>query len=165
MVKADECIENTAEGKFGRIIIGKLKVGVDLLEGIEQLAYKEKIKTGVILSGIGALEKGVFRNAKIIPPDYKMEDKYRIYLDINKPLELISLSGWIATDKDNKLNIHAHYQTTTVIDDKIVSLGGHLIKGTITSIKVVVMIGEIEGTNIKAALDPRIDQIDLDFGM
>ncbi len=158
-------LEGTGEGKIGRIIVGKLKIGVDLLEGIGELARRENITTGVILSGIGALEKGIFRNAKVIPPDYKMEDKYRLYVDIEKPLELISLSGWIATTRDGKLNIHAHYSATTVIDDKLVSLGGHLVKGTITSIKVVVVVGVIEDTNIKAALDPKISQIDVEFGV
>ena len=93
-------LEGTDEGKIGRIIVGKLKIGVDLLEGIEELAKRKSITTGVILSGIGALEKGIFRNAKVVPPDYKMEDKYRLYVDIEKPLELISLSGWIATTRD-----------------------------------------------------------------
>ena len=158
-------LEGTEEGKIGRVIVGKLKIGVDLLEGIEELAGRENITTGVILSGIGALEKGVFRNAKIMPPDYIMEDKYRLYLDIEKPLELISLSGWIATTRDGVLNVHAHYSATTVIDDKLVSLGGHLVKGTITSIKVVVVVGVIEGANIKAALDPKINQINIDFGV
>ena len=156
-------LEGTGEGKIGRIVAGKLKIGVDLLEGIGELARRENITTGVILSGIGALKKGIFRNVKVMPPDYKMEDNYRLYVDIEKPLELVSLSGWIATTIDGKLNIHAHYSATTIIDDKLVSLGGHLIKGTITSIKVVVIVGVIEDTNIKAVLDPRINQIDLYF--
>ena len=156
-------LEGIGRGKIRRIIAGKLKIGVDLLEGIEELAKREKITTGVILLGVGALEKGIFRNAKVIPSDYKMEDKYRIYLDITNPLELLSLSGWIATTRDGELNIHAHYSASTVIDDKLISLGGHLTKGTITSIKVVVIVGIIEETNIKATLDPRINQIDVDF--
>ncbi len=156
-------LEGTGEGKIGRIIVGKLKIGVDLLEGIGELARRENITTGVILSGIGALEKGIFRNAKVIPPDYKMEDKYRLYVDIEKPLELISLSGWIATTKDGELNVHAHFSASTVIDNKVVSLGGHLTKGTITSIKDVVVIGVIEDTNIRAALDSQVNQIDVDF--
>ena len=97
-------LEGIGRGKIERIIAGKLKIGVDLLEGIEELAKREKITTGVIFSGVGALEKGIFRNAKVIPPDYKMEDKYRIYLDITNPLELLSLSGWIATTRDGELN-------------------------------------------------------------
>jgi len=157
------CLEGVGTGKIGRVVVGKLKIGVDLLEGIEELVRRENIKTGIILSGIGALGKGIFRNAKVIPPDYKMEDKYRIYLDIEKPLELVALNGWIATTRDGETNIHVHYSATTVIDDKLVSLGGHLVKGTITSIKVVVAIGVVEETNIKATLDPRLNQIDVDF--
>jgi predicted DNA-binding protein with PD1-like motif len=158
-------LEGIGEGKIKRIVIGKLRIGVDLLEGIEELVRREDISTGVILSGVGALQKGIFRNAKVVPPDYKMDDKYRLYVEIQKPLELVSLSGWIATTKDGEPEIHIHYLATTVIDDRIVSLGGHLVKGTITSIKVVVLIGVIDETNIKAALDPKTDQFDVDFGV
>jgi len=164
MEETYECLEGIGKGKIGRVVVGKLKIGVDLLEGIEELVRRENIKTGVILSGIGALGKGIFRNAKVIPPDYRMEDKYRLYLDIEKPLELVALSGWIATTRDDEVNIHVHYSATTVIDDKLVSLGGHLVKGTITSIKVVVVIGVIEESNIKAALDPQVNQVDVNFG-
>lgn len=165
MEETYQYLEGIGKGKIGQIIMGKLRIGIDLLEGIEELAKRENIRTGVILSGIGALEKGVFRNAKVIPPDYKMEDKYRLFVDIEKPLELVSLGGWIATTRNGELNIHAHFLATTIIDDEIVSLGGHLTKGTITSIKVVVVIGVIEDTNIKAALDPKVNQINVDFGI
>ncbi len=165
MEETYQYLEGIGKGRLGRIIMGKLKIGVDLLEGIEELTKRENIRTGVILSGIGALEKGVFRNAKVIPPDYKMEDKYRLFVTIEKPLELVSLDGWMATTRNDELNIHAHFLATTIIDDKVVSLGGHLTKGTITSIKVVVIIGVIEDTDIKAALDPKVNQINVDFGV
>lgn len=158
-------LEGIGKGKIEQIIMGKLRIGIDLLKGIEELAKRGNVRTGVILSGIGALEKGVFRNAKVIPPDYRMEDKYRLFVDIEKPLELVSLDGWIATTRNGELNIHAHFLATTIIDDEIVSLGGHLIKGTITSIKVVVVIGVIEDTDIKAALDPKVNQINVDFSI
>ena len=160
-----KCLEGIGKGKIVQIIMGKLRIGVDLLEGIEELARAGNVKTGVILSGIGALKKGAFRNAKTIPPDYKMENKHRLFVNVDKPMELVSLNGWIATKGDGELNIHAHFLTTAVIDDKIVSLGGHLIKGTITLFKVVVVIGMIEDTNIKAMLDPKINQIDVGFGV
>ena len=159
-----ECLEDITSCSIDRIVMGKLKIGIDLLVGIEELAKRGKVKTGVILSGIGALERGAFRNAKVVPPDYKMENKYRLFLDINKPLELVSLSGWIATDSDNSINVHAHFMATTVVDDKVISLGGHLVPGTITSIKNVLVIGVIEDAKIKAVLDPQINQINLEFG-
>lgn len=164
MAETYQFFEGIGKGRIGRIVMGKLKIGVDLLQGIEELANREGIQAGVILSGVGSLEKGVFRNVRVVPPDYKMEDKYRLFLDIDKPLELVSLSGWIAATDEGESNVHAHFMTSTVIDDKVVGLGGHLIPGNITSIKCVVVIGVIEDTNIKAALDPKLNQINVDFG-
>lgn len=163
MEVTSQYLEGIGHGKLERIIMGKLKIGEDLLGGLEELARKENVRTGVILSGIGALQKAVFRNAKIMPADYKMEDKYRVYVEIQNPLELLSLSGWIATTDKGELNIHAHFSASTVIDDKVVCMGGHLTRGTITSIKDVVTIGVIENTDIRSALDPKVNQIDVDF--
>ena len=163
--KTHKYLEGLGKAQIDRIVMGKMKIGVDLLQGIEEIAKSGNIRTGVILSGIGALGRGAFRNAKEIPPDYKVEDKHRVFLNIEQPLELTSLSGWIATTAENETNVHAHFMTTTVMDGKVVSLGGHLVPGTITSIKVVVVIGVLEGSTIKAALDTRLNQIDVSFGI
>ncbi len=157
------CLEGIGKGRIDRIVIGKMKIGVDLLAGIKELAEKEAIQAGIILSGIGALKKAIFRNAKVIPPDYKMEDQYRIYLEVESPLELVSLPGWIARKADGQIEVHAHFSASTVMGDKVVTLGGHLTPGTITSIKVVVIVGVIESSDIRAALDPKINQVDLTF--
>jgi hypothetical protein len=61
--------------------------------------------------------------------------------------------------EDGQPEVQAHFSASTVMGDRVVSLGGHLTQGTITSIKVVVAIGVIEATNIKVALDPRINQV------
>jgi predicted DNA-binding protein with PD1-like motif len=164
MKETSRCLEGIGQGKIARIVMGKLKIGVDLLEAVEEIAERENIRTGVILSGIGALQKAVFRNAKVIPADYKMKDNYRLYMEIEQSLELLSLSGWIATTADGQRNIHAHLSASTVMDDKVVTLGGHLTKGTITSIKDVVVIGVIEDSNIKAVLNTKLNQFDVDFG-
>jgi predicted DNA-binding protein with PD1-like motif len=96
-----------------------------------------------------------------MPPNYKMDDQYRLYVEINRPLELVSLPGWIATKKDGEIEIHAHFTASTVIDDKIVTLGGHLTKGTITSIKCVIIIGVIDDPKIFAANDPSVNQTEI----
>jgi predicted DNA-binding protein with PD1-like motif len=134
---------------------------IDLLEGIREMVKKEKIQTGVILSAVGALKKAVFRNLKILPPDLKVEKHHRLYLELEQPMEIVSLTGWMATKEDGEMEVHAHFSASTVMEDKIVTLGGHLIPGTLTSVKVVIVIGVIEDSNIKAALDPRINQIDV----
>ena len=158
MKKNHELLERSGEFSLRRIVIGKLKIGVDLREGILELIKKEGIKSGVFLSGIGALKRAVFRNVKVMPPDFHVEDKNRVYLELEQPLELVSLPGWIATKENGEPEVHAHFTASTVIADKIVTFGGHLTNGTITSIKCVIVIGVIDDPRIKASIDPVVNQ-------
>jgi predicted DNA-binding protein with PD1-like motif len=154
-------LEGIGRGQMNRIVMGKLGVDIDLLQGIEELVKREGVRTGVILSGIGALKKATFRNLKILPPDLKIEKHHRLYLELEQPMEIVSLTGWMATREDGEVEVHAHFSASTVVEDRVVTLGGHLISGTLTSVKVVIVIGVVEETNIKAGLDPRINQIDV----
>ncbi len=163
MGKSLDLLEGIGKGRMDRIVMGKLAMGVDLLGGIEELVKKEKVKTGAILSGIGALKKATFRNLKILPPDLKVERHHRLYLELEQPMEIVSLTGWIATREDGEPEIHAHFSASTVINDQIVTLGGHLTTGTLTSVKVVVVIGAIEDTDIRVGLDHRLNQMDVRF--
>ncbi|MBS3918555.1 MAG: DNA-binding protein [Deltaproteobacteria bacterium] len=161
MGNVQDLVEGVGRGKMGRVVMGKLAIDIDLLEGIEELVKKERIQTGVILSGIGALKKATFRNLKILPADLKVEKHHRLYLDLEQPMEIVSLTGWIATREDGEPEVHAHFSASTVMNDQVVTLGGHLTSGTLTSVKVVVVIGVIEDTDIRAGLDPRLKQIDV----
>jgi len=161
MRSVSDLLEGIGRGRMNRIVMGKLRVDVDLLEGIRELAITEGVRTGVILSAVGALRKATFRNLKILPPDLKVEKHHRLYLELEQPMEIVSLTGWIAKKEDGDIEVHAHFSASTVMEDKIVTLGGHLIPGTLTSVKVVIIIGAIEDSNIRADLDPRINQIDV----
>jgi predicted DNA-binding protein with PD1-like motif len=163
MGSSSALLEGVGRGHMARIVMGKLKMDIDLLEGIQELAQTEGVRTGVILSGVGALRKATFRNLKILPPDLKVEKHHRLYLEMEQPMEIVSLTGWMATKEDGDLEVHAHFSASTVTEDKVVTLGGHLIPGVITSIKVVVVMAVIEDTNIGAGLDSRINQIDVKF--
>jgi predicted DNA-binding protein with PD1-like motif len=154
-------LEGVGRGQMNRIVMGKLGMDIDLLEGIKELAKRGKVQTGIILSAIGALKKATFRNLKILPPDLKIEKHHRLYFDLEQPMEIVSLTGWMATKEDEDLEIHAHLSASTIIQDQIVTLGGHLTPGIITSVKVVVVIGVIEESNIRAGLDPRNNQVDI----
>lgn len=156
-------LEGIGKGRIDRIVMGKLRMDIDLLQGIEELVKREGVRTGVILSGIGALKKATFRNLKVLPPDLKVEKHHRLYLELEQPMEIVSLTGWMATREDGEAEVHAHFSASTVMEDKVVTLGGHLIPGTLTSVKVVIVIGVIEESNIIAGLDPRINQMDVRF--
>src|SRR4030042_3080414 len=117
-------LEGIGKGRIDRIVMGKLKIGVDRLEGIKELVKKEEIRTGVILSGVGALKKAIFRNVKMMPPDYKVDDRHRLYLQLEQPLELVSLPGWIATKENGGTEAHAHFSASTVMGHEVITLGG-----------------------------------------
>jgi len=156
-------LEGIGKGRIDRIVMGKLRMDIDLWGGIHELAKKEKVQTGIILSAVGALKKATFRNLKVLPPDLKVEKRHRLYLELEQPMEIVSLTGWIATREDGEAEVHAHFSASTVIQDRVTTLGGHLTPGIITSIKVVIVIGVIEESNIIAGLDPRINQMDVRF--
>ena len=163
MGNALHLLEGIGKGRIDRIVMGKLRMNIDLLQGIEELVKTEGVRTGVILSVVGALKKATFRNLKVLPPDFKIENHHRLYLVLDQPMEIVSLTGWIATGEEGGAEVHAHFSASTVIEDRVVTLGGHLVPGTLTSIKVVIAIGVVEETNIRAGLDPRINQIDIKF--
>lgn len=163
MKSVNNLIEGSGHGRLGRVVMAKLAMDIDILKGIEELVKQERIKTGVILSGIGALKKATFRNLKVLPSDLKVEKHHRLYLDLEQPMELVSLTGWIATRGDGNPEVHAHFSASTVINDQVATLGGHLTEGTITSVKVALVIGVIEDSTIGTAIDPRLNQFDLVF--
>src|SRR4030065_2697191 len=159
MESAHSLLEGIGKGRIDRIVMGKLRMDIDLLGGIHELAKKEKVQTGIILSAVGALKKATFRNLKVLPPDFKVKKRHRLYLELEQPMEIVSLTGWIATKEDGDSEVHAHFSASTVIEDKVVTLGGHLVPGVITSVKVVVVVGVVEDANIKSGLDSRINQM------
>ena len=154
-------LEGLGKGSLARIVMSKLRPDVDLLEGIKEIGARENVQLGVILSAIGVLKKATFRNLKVFPSNLKIDDSHRLYLDFEQPLELVSLTGWIAAKEGGGHEVHAHLSVSTVIENSIVTLGGHLIPGAITAIKTVIGIGVIEGTDIRAEIDERFNQFDL----
>ena len=135
----DDYIKYSGKGKTREILQFRIKENKDLLKAIKNVIVENDIKSAIIISGIGALMKAVCRNLKCFPKEYPVRDNDRIFYEIEKPLELLSLSGWITRKSNGEPEIHAHFSVSTIEDDKVVSLGGHLTKGTITGIKVVVL--------------------------
>ncbi len=163
MENVSKLLEGIGKGRMNRIAMGKVRMDIDLLEALKELAIKEKIRTGIILSAVGALKKAIFRNLKILPPDLNVEARHRLYLELEQPMEIVSLTGWMATREDGEIEVHAHFSASTVVRDQVITLGGHLTPGVITSVKVVVVIGVIDESNIQVGLDSRLNQVDVKF--
>ena len=156
-------IECIGTQNIERLVQFRAKPNADLLTAIEQAAAQEGIKAGVIVSGLGALKKAVFRNLKWFPKTYPVTPQDRLYLELERPMELVSLMGWIAPKKDAGVEIHAHFSASTVENDTVVTLGGHLTQGTICGIKVVIAIVVLADARVYAAEDPKTRTLDIYF--
>jgi predicted DNA-binding protein with PD1-like motif len=103
----------------GRKIIGRLAKGEDLLAALEGCVREHGITLGEV-QAIGAVIKarvGYYNQA---------ERKY-YFLDLARPLEILSLTGNISL-KDGKPMVHAH---VTLSDHDGRAFGGHLAEGTL----------------------------------
>jgi len=144
-MQGSELLEGVSSGKIEKIVMARLPIGVDLLGAIYELVKRENIQKGLILMGIGALQKAVFRNLKVFPKEYPVIPKDRIYFAITRPLEMLSLTGYVVTRRTGEPHVHAHFSASTVLEDTVATYGGHLDQGTITFVKAAVAIGVLEG--------------------
>ncbi len=137
-----------------RLVQFRARPQAPLLAAIEEAVRSEGIAAGVIVSGLGALKKAVFRNLKHFPSQFPVTPDDRLYLEVTRPMELVSLTGWVAPRDNGEPEIHAHFAASLVQDDTVVTMGGHLTDETICGIKVVIAILVVDAASVKAAIDP-----------
>ncbi len=155
-------IAGSGFSKVERVYQFRLQPGTDLLQGIAEAIAAAGIRAGVFVSGLGALRRAVFRNLKVFPESYPVSPSDRLYLRVDAPMELVSLTGWIAPGASG-VEVHAHFAASTVRDGTVVTLGGHLTEGTVCDIKCVVAVLVIEPESVRADTDPATKSADLFF--
>ena len=163
MTKEKSLLTSMGSQPIQRIVQFHVEVGADLLKAIEEAVTREKIKSGVFVSGLGALSKGVFRNLIHFPKEFPVKDDNRLYLNLEAPLELVSLGGWVASKPDGTPEIHCHFSASTVVGDTVTTLGGHLTYGTVAGIKVVVAIAVLPDGTASAVYDEYTKSTDVSF--
>ena len=154
-------IDQIGSQAIRRVMQFRARRGVSLLGAIEEAVQTEEIRAGVIISGLGALEKAVFRNLRHFPRQFPVRPADRLYLEVARPMELVSLTGWIAPQTDGGVEIHAHFAASLVEGDTVATLGGHLTHETLCGIKVVVAILEVSPESVAAREDPDTRTADL----
>ena len=147
-----------------RVVQFRARRGAALLTAMEEVVQSEGIRAGVIISGLGALEKAVFRNLRHFPAQFPVTPRDRLYLEISRPMELVSLTGWIAPRSNGGTEIHTHFSASLVENETVVTMGGHLTHETICGIKVVVALLEVAPEGISAREDPDTQTHDLFLG-
>jgi predicted DNA-binding protein with PD1-like motif len=90
-------------GTLKRIFVARIKRGNDLLLSLKKIVLAEGIKSGVILSVVDALSRASLRNVESLPTELPITDENRRYTVIEKPCEVLSLSGNIGEIEENSV--------------------------------------------------------------
>jgi predicted DNA-binding protein with PD1-like motif len=140
-----------ASGRLGRVVAFRLPPGADVLQSIAEVAQREGIDSGLILSGAASLNRAVLRNVRTHPPTFPITNEHRSFTPKDGPLELLAISGNIARREDGELVIHGHITISTG-DGR--AYGGHLVEGAIIFSTGEFTIAELEGMRLERPLDP-----------
>ena len=124
----------------GKIIMGRLKKGEDLLTELQKYVEENNITTGKI-EVIGAVSQARFGY-------YKQDEKVYEYKKIEEGLEIVSCIGNISI-LDNKPMIHAHI---VFADKEGNTYGGHLGKGT-KIFAAEAIVKELKGEKLERSFD------------
>jgi uncharacterized protein len=127
--------------KLGRIFLGRLEHGADLLNELYQLCQSQNIQMGT-LQVIGAVQRACIGF-------YDQGKKLYQQITLPNPAEIVCCIGNISS-KDEKIFIHAHL---TLSDEQGKSWGGHLMPGTII-FAAEFQIQELQGKILQRSEDP-----------
>ena len=144
---------SAAEGKLGRVIVLRLKPGMDLLDGIQAACERYQIRNGVILSAIGSLGRVRYCDVEALP-EKKCGYGYGRVLELDDTIELTGAGGVICSDAEGNINLHVHI---CMSDKNGKAYGGHLVQGTTVLMTADIVLGEIEGVSMLREYDPEMD--------
>ena len=142
----------TGSGTIKRIVVAYLPPGTDVVKGIEEVAQREGISSGVILGGAASLRRATLRNCRNFKDALPLDDNYLVYSTTDGPYELIGITGNIATTVDGSLSIHMH-ATVSTGEPASDTYGGHLLAAE-TYTLAEITIAEVEGLTLKRLVDP-----------
>jgi predicted DNA-binding protein with PD1-like motif len=134
----------SVETKIGRVIVGKILPGEDLIDAVTEIVKKHEIKSGLI-NIIGALKQFTIGY-------FNLHTKQYNFKTFNEDVELISCMGNVAY-KEGEPMIHLH---VTVGKDDFSMLAGHLSQPSIISVTGEVYIYEI-AQKLNRVNDPQFD--------
>lgn len=122
----------------------RLQRGSDLKKSISELADKNDIRCGFILSAVGCLRRARLRCA----------DGETIYT-IDEPCEIVSLTGTVSSKR-----CHLHI---SLAKTDLSVIGGHLAEGCIVNTTCELIVGTAEGYSINKRFDQETGYNELEF--
>ncbi|MFC1533998.1 PPC domain-containing DNA-binding protein [Thermodesulfobacteriota bacterium] len=144
-------------GNIDSIFVMVIKSGADLESAILEAAEREGITCGVILSGVGSIDKVALAN----PRKTHSGALSLSYMKMQGRVELLSLQGNIsrgipitqptAEMREDSINVHLHAMVSDV-DGRV--FGGALHSGNVVGRQVELIVASIGGVDMKRVPDP-----------
>ena len=129
----------TVDGNFTKIVVIRLRNGVDLLDGLRKAVAEKGIKNAAILSGVGSLTSysiHVVDNTTFPPKE--------AFPKAEGPQDLVNVNGYVMEGR-----VHAHI----TFSDQKAALGGHLEPGTRIFTFAVITLGVLDDKTSLAGFD------------
>lgn len=128
-------------GAFQRVVVLRFKYDTDLLAGLEKMVKQEKIRNGIILSGIGSVRGYHIHQVS----NRTFPSKNMFVKDPMAHADIIGMNGYVI---DGKLHPHM------TLADAEKSFGGHLEPDTKVFTFAIVTIGVLsDGTDLSRVDD------------
>jgi len=106
------------------IHVKRLTKGMDLFKSIKNLCEENNIQAGVILSGVGCVDRAIIRDADGVTK-----------IELNEMLEIVSLNGTVSVER-----CHVHVAFSKV---GLNVIGGHLCEGCLVNTVCELVIMEL----------------------
>ena len=132
-------------GRSGSIVVVRLAFGDLLLETLQEICRKEKIRNGVVLTGFGSLTDLAVTG--VVGPAFPPRRFYR--RQTPRGVEILAMSGVIAD-----YHVHVHM----VLCDRRQAFGGHLEPGCRVLSLAEIAIMRVDGIKLARQLDPATGQ-------
>ncbi len=134
---------HTVSSNFSKIIVVRLKVGTDLLDGLQKAVKQENIKNAVILSGVGSLTS--YRVHVVDSTTFPVKEAFP---KAEGPQDLLNVNGYVIDGR-----VHAH----VIFSDQTKAMGGHLEPGTNVYTFAIITLGILpDGANLARFDDWRL---------
>lgn len=136
---------------MGRVIVGRILPGSDLVTGIEAICKKHNVRQAAIVGTIGSVVDVQFDWASTT--ENRPETGRTSHMSIEGAGSLIGGQGLVCQSEDgSELDVHLH---CTVTDPRGAVYGGHFPKGTVPVLSTTdVTLIEITGIKLIRRPDP-----------
>jgi predicted DNA-binding protein with PD1-like motif len=131
--------------RAGGIVVVRLAYGDLLLESLQDICRREKIRNGVILTGFGSLTD--LSVTGVVGPEFPPRRFYN--RKSPRGVEILAMSGVIAD-----YHVHCHL----VLCDRRAAFGGHLEPGCRVLSLAEIALMRVDGVKLARRLDPTTGQ-------